>query len=193
MRLNRRAVRAGRHHDTMRITDTFAINRSTFPYLPCNDGTDFTCFVRDARREAGPVPHSLLWRRLLLPPRLRIRGLRVGGGDEKLHAPFAALAPGMQAVAAGQVASMMRPVGRAESLARDNRARIIALAQPNRIDRTLGVPLSTGLWLALHAPARTMPTIIARLKEALRTGMRHGTTQAVFRQPAGVAEASTRE
>ena len=91
-----------------------------------------------------------------------------------MHVPLAALAPGMQAVAAGPVASMMRPVGGAESLARDNRARIIALAQPNRIDRT-------------------PPAIIARLKEALRIGMRHGTTQAVCRQQAGVAEPSTRD
>jgi hypothetical protein len=40
---------------------------------------------------------------------------------EKLRLPFAAEAPGMQAIAAGQLDGMMLPAGGAESLARDNR------------------------------------------------------------------------
>lgn len=209
---------------TMGITDTFAINRSTFPNLPYNDETDFApismvtrvpfalmigahrreitdyaSFVREARREAGRLSHAS-WG-VGSSSHLAFEFVARAQGFEKLHVPFAAQAPGMQAVAAGQVDSMMLPVGGAESLARDNRARIIALAHPNRIDLTpgvptlgeLGVPLSTGLWLALYAPARTPPAIIARLNEALRTGMRHETTQAVFRQQAGVAEPSTPE
>ncbi len=209
---------------TMGITDTFAINRSTFPSLPYNDETDFApismvtrvpfalmigahrreitdyaSFVREARREAGRLSHAS-WG-VGSSSHLAFEFVARAQGFEKLHVPFAAQAPGMQAVAAGQVDSMMLPVGGAESLARDNRARIIALAHPNRIDLTpgvptlgeLGVPLSTGLWLALYAPARTPPAIIARLNEALRTGMQHETTQAVFRQQAGVAEPSTPE
>ncbi|SFL05289.1 Bug family tripartite tricarboxylate transporter substrate binding protein [Falsiroseomonas stagni] len=209
---------------TMGITDTFAINRSTFPNLPYSDETDFApismvtrvpfalmigahrreitdyaSFVREARREAGRLSHAS-WG-VGSSSHLAFEFVARAQGFEKLHVPFAAQAPGMQAVAAGQVDSMMLPVGGAESLARDNRARIIALAHPNRIDLTpgvptlgeLGVPLSTGLWLALYAPARTPPAIIARLNEALRTGMRHETTQAVFRQQAGVAEPSTPE
>ena len=120
---------------------------------------------------------------------------------EKLHVPFAAQAPGMQAVASAQVDSMMLPVGGADSLARDNRARILALAHPTRIELTpnvptlteLGIPLATGLWLALYAPARTPPAIIARLNAAVREGMRHEQTLAVFRQQAGTPEPSTPE
>jgi tripartite-type tricarboxylate transporter receptor subunit TctC len=209
---------------TMGITDTFAINRSTFPTLPYNDEadfapismvtrvpfalmigahrreiTDFATFVREAKREAGRLSHAS-WG-VGSSSHLAFEFVARAQGFEKLHVPFAAQAPGMQAVAAGQVDSMMLPVGGAESLARDNRARIIALAHANRIELTpnvptlaeLGVPLSTGLWLALYAPARTPPAIIARLNEAVRTGMRHETTQAVFRQQAGMAEPSTPE
>lgn len=96
---------------------------------------------------------------------------------------------------------MMLPVGGAESLARDNRARIIALAHPTRIELTpnvptlteLGVPLTTGLWLALYAPARTPAPILARLNQAVREGCRHPQTMEVFRQQAGQPEPSTPE
>ncbi len=209
---------------TMGITDTFAINRSTFPTLPYNDEadfapismvtrvpfalmigahrreiTDFASFVREAKREAGRLSHAS-WG-VGSSSHLAFEFVARSQGFQKLHVPFAAQAPGMQAVAAGQVDSMMLPVGGAESLARDNRARIIGLAHANRIDLTpgvptlaeLGVPLSTGLWLALYAPARTPPAVIARLNEAVRQGMRHETTQSVFRQQAGVAEPSTPE
>ena len=55
----------------------------------------------------------------------------------------------------------------------------------------LGVPLATGLWLALYAPARTPPAAIARLNEAVRQGMQNETTLGVFRQQAGAPEPST--
>ncbi len=209
---------------TMGITDTFAINRSTFPTLPYNDETDFApismvtrvpfalmvgahrreitdfaSFVREARREAGRLSHAS-WG-VGSSSHLAFEFIARSQRFEKLHVPFPAQAPGMQAVAAGQVDSMMLPVGGAESLARDNRARILALAHPSRIDLTpgvptlseLGVPLSTGLWLALYAPARTPAPVIARLNEAVRTAMTNEQTLAVFRQQAGSPEPSTPE
>jgi tripartite-type tricarboxylate transporter receptor subunit TctC len=207
---------------TMGITDTFAINRSTFPTLPYNDEadfapismitrvpfalmvgahrreiTDFAAFVREAQREAGRLSHAS-WG-VGSSSHLAFEFIARSQRFEKLHVPFPAQAPGMQAVASGQVDSMMLPVGGAESLARDNRARIIALAHPQRIDLTpgvptlgeLGVPLATGLWLALYAPARTPPAAIARLNEAVRVAMTNEQTLAVFRQQAGVPEPST--
>ncbi|WP_270936421.1 Bug family tripartite tricarboxylate transporter substrate binding protein [Falsiroseomonas oryzae] len=207
---------------TMGITDTFAINRSTFPSLPYDDErdfapismvtrvpfalmvgahrreiTDFASFVREARREAGRLSHAS-WG-VGSSSHLVFEFIARNQGFEKLHVPFAAQAPGMQAVAAAQVDSMALPVGGAESLARDNRARIVALAHPHRIDLTpnvptlteLGVPLATGLWLALYAPARTPPAAIARLNEAVREGMRNEQTLSVFRQQAGAPEPST--
>jgi len=207
---------------TMGITDTFAINRSTFPTLPYSDEndfapismitrvpfalmigahrreiTDYASFLREARREAGRLSHAS-WG-VGSSSHLVFEFVARAERFEKLHVPFAAQAPGMQAVAAAQVDSMMLPVGGANSLAVDNRARIIALAHPNRIELTpnvptlteLGVPLATGLWLALYAPARTPPAILARLNEAVREGMRHAQTLEVFRQQAGVPEPST--
>jgi tripartite-type tricarboxylate transporter receptor subunit TctC len=209
---------------TMGITDTFAINRSTFPSLPYNDETDFApismvtrvpfalmvgahkrqitdfpSFLAEARREAGRLTHAS-WG-IGSSSHLAFEFVARSQNFEKLHVPFAAQAPGMQAVAAGQVDSMMLPVGGANSLAVDNRARIIALAYPRRIELTpdvptlteVGVPLTTGLWLALYAPARTPPAVIARLNEAVREGMRNEQTLAVFRQQAGVPEPSTPE
>jgi tripartite-type tricarboxylate transporter receptor subunit TctC len=209
---------------TMGITDTFAINRSTFRTLPYNDETDFApismvtrvpfalmvgahrrditdfaSFVREAGREAGRLSHAS-WG-VGSSSHLAFEFVARNRGFEKLHVPFAAQAPGMQAVAAGQVDSMMLPVGGADSLARDGRARIIALAHAQRIGLTpgvptlteLGVPLATGLWLALYAPARTPAPVIARLNAAVREGMRHEQTLSVFRQQAGEPEPSTPE
>jgi tripartite-type tricarboxylate transporter receptor subunit TctC len=207
---------------TMGITDTFAINRSTFRTLPYSDEndfapismitrvpfalmvgthrreiTDFATFLREARRESGALTHAS-WG-VGSSSHLAFEFVARAQNFQKLHVPFAAQAPGMQAVAAGQVDSMMLPVGGAESLARDARARILALAHPSRIDLTpnvptlteLGVPLATGLWLALYAPARTPANVIARLNEAVRQGMTHEPTLAVFRQQAGAPEPST--
>ena len=207
---------------TMGITDTFAINRTTFRTLPYSDEndflpismvtrvpfalkvgthrreiTDFASFVREARRERGALTHAS-WG-VGSSSHLAFEFIARAQGFEKLHVPFAAQAPGMQAVAGGQVDSMMLPVGGAESLARDARARIIALAHPNRIELTpnvptlteLGVPLATGLWLALYAPARTPGHIVARLNEAVRQGMTNTQTLAVFSQQAGAPEHST--
>jgi tripartite-type tricarboxylate transporter receptor subunit TctC len=209
---------------TMGITDTFAINRSTFRTLPYHDENDFVpislvtrvpfalmvgahrreitdwaSFLREAKREAGRLSHAS-WG-VGSSSHLAFEFVARSQGFEKLHVPFPAQAPGMQAVAAGQVDSMMLPVGGAESLARDNRARIIALAHPYRIELTpgvptlteLGVPLATGLWLALYAPARTPGPVITRLNEAVRIGMRNEQTLAVFRQQAGRPEPTSPE
>ncbi len=209
---------------TMGITDTFAINRSTFRTLPYSDEndfapismvtrvpfalmvgahrreiTDFAGFLREARREAGRLTFAS-WG-VGSSSHLAYEFVARAERFEKLHVPFAAQAPGMQAVASGQVDSMMLPVGGANSLAVDNRARILALAHPSRIELTpnvptlteLGVPLATGLWLALYAPRATPAPIIARLNAALREGMRHEQTMNVFRQQAGSPEPSTPE
>ncbi len=207
---------------TMGITDTFAINRSTFRTLPYNDETDFApismvtrvpfalmvgahrreitdfaSFLAAARRQAGQLSHAS-WG-VGSSSHLAFEFVARHQNFEKLHVPFAAQAPGMQAIAAGQVDSMMLPVGGAESLARDNRARIIALAHANRIELTphvptlseLGVPLTTGLWLALFAPARTPAPILARLNQAVHEASRHPQLLEVFRQQAGVPEPGT--
>jgi tripartite-type tricarboxylate transporter receptor subunit TctC len=207
---------------TMGITDTFAINRSTFPSLPYSDEndfapismvtrvpfalmvgahrreiTDYATFLTAARREAGALTHAS-WG-VGSSSHLAFEFVARAERFEKLHVPFAAQAPGMQAVAAGQVDSMMLPIGGANSLAADNRARVIALAHYQRIELTpnvptlteLGVPLRTGLWLALYAPVRTPAPALQRLNEAVRQALTHPQTLEVFRQQAGLPEPST--
>lgn len=206
----------------MGITDTFAINRSTFRSLPYNDETDFApismvtrvpfaimvgahqrgitdfaSLVREARRQPGRISFAS-WG-VGSSSHLCTEFWARNQGIEMLHVPFAAQAPGMQAIAASQVDVMSLPVGGAESLARDNRARILALAHPQRVELTpnvptlteLGVPLATGLWLALFAPARTPAPILARLNQAVHEGSRHAQTLEVFRQQAGAPEPGT--
>ena len=165
---------------TMGITDTFAINCSTFRSVPYSDQNDFASIsmvtrvpfalmvgahrreIRDYAgfvREAGRLGHAS-WG-VGSSSHLAFEFVARAERFEKLHVPFAAQTPGMRAVASGKVDSMMLPVGGANSLAVDNRARILApaLAHPSRIELTpnvptlseLGVPLATGLWLALYA------------------------------------------
>lgn len=209
---------------TMGITDTFAINRSTFRNLPYNDETDFMpvsmvarvpfavmvgnhvrgvtdfrTLVSEAKRERGRLSFAS-WG-VGSSSHLAMEFIAGAQQFEKLHVPFTGQAPGMQSVAAGQVDAMVLPVGGAESLARDGRARIVALANPGRIELTpnvptlteLGVPLSTGLWLALYAPARTPAPLVARLNQAVRDGMANAQLREAFRNQAAVPEPSTPE
>jgi tripartite-type tricarboxylate transporter receptor subunit TctC len=55
------------------------------------------------------------------------------------------------------------------------------------------VPLSTGLWLALYAPARTPAPVVARLNQAVRDAARNEPLLAAFRNQAAVPEPSTPE
>jgi tripartite-type tricarboxylate transporter receptor subunit TctC len=206
----------------MGITDTFAINQATFRNLPYDQEKDFapvsmvarvpfaimvgasqprvTHFaqlVEEAKKERGRLSFAS-WG-VGSSSHLAMEFIASNQGFEKLHVPFSSQAPGMQAVAAGQVDAMVLPVGGADSLARDGRARILGVAAPQRLELTpnaptlteLGVPLSTGLWLALYAPARTPPAIIARLNEAFRVGCRNDQLLAAFRNQAAVPEPSS--
>ena len=209
---------------TMGITDTFAINQATFPSLPYDQERDFAPITLVAR-----VPFAIMvgnhLRRVATFPQLIAEARREAGrlsfaswgvgssshlamefiaahqGFEKLHVPFTGQAPGMQAVASGQVDAMVLPVGGAESLARDGRVRLLGIAAPERIALTpdvptlteLGVPLSSGLWLALYAPRGTPQAVVERLNQAFREATRNDQLAATFRNQAAVAEPSTPE
>lgn len=208
----------------MGITDTHAINPSTFRNLPYDPERDFAPISMVAQVPfalmVGPSQREIITFAQLSNEarkeraRLSFASWGVGSsshlamefvaanqGFEKLHVPFTGQAPGMQAVAAGQVDAMMLPVGGAESLARDGRARIVAVAAPQRLDLVpnaptlteLGVPLVTGLWLALYAPARTPAPMIARLNQAVRDAGRNEQLLSVFRQQATAPSPSTPE
>lgn len=207
---------------TMGITDTFAINQATFRNLPYDQERDFvpvtmvarvpfaimvgnhvrgvTTFpqlVAEAKKEAGRFSFAS-WG-VGSSSHLAMEFIASNQKFEKLHVPFTGQAPGMQAVAGGQVDSMVLPVGGAESLARDGRVRILGLAAPARVELTpnvptlteLGVPLSTGLWLALYAPRGTPEAAVQRLNQAFRDGAKNEQLLAAFRNQAAVPEPST--
>jgi tripartite-type tricarboxylate transporter receptor subunit TctC len=209
---------------TMGITDTFAINPFTFRNLPYDPERDFAPITMVARVPfalmVGPSQREIITFAQLSNEARRERArlsfaswgvgssshlamefIAANQGFEKLHVPFTGQAPGMQAVASGQVDAMVLPVGGAESLARDGRARIVAVAAPERLDLVpntptlteLGVPLSTGLWLALYAPARTPEPVVRRLNQAFRDAARNEQLLAAFRQQAAVPTPSTPE
>jgi len=206
----------------MGITDTHAINPSTFRNLPYDPEKDFAPISLIAKVPfaliVGPSQREIITLATLTAEARKERGrlsfaswgvgssshlamefVAANQGFEKLHVPFTGQAPGMQALAAGQVDAMMLPVGGGEALAKDGRARIVAVAAPARLDLVpnvptlteLGVPLVTGLWLGLYAPARTPAPVIARLNQAVRDAARNEALLATFRQQATVPEPST--
>src|ERR671921_1154437 len=90
-------------------------------------------------------------------------------GFELLHVPFTGAAPAAQALAAGQVDSLVLPAGAGEALIRDGRVRLLAALSPQRLSllpelltlQEQGVALSVSLFQAVFAPARTPAPVVA--------------------------------
>jgi tripartite-type tricarboxylate transporter receptor subunit TctC len=129
------------------------------------------------------------------------RVLRAAGGVEMLHVPFTGQAPGMTAVAAGQVDAMVLPAGGAEALARDGRVRVLAVTSAERLSilpaaptlREAGVDVVTGNWFAFHVPARTPDPVVRRLSAVTAEALRVPSVAEVFRQQATNPEATSPE
>ena len=129
------------------------------------------------------------------------RILRAAGGVEMLHVPFTGQAPGMTAVAAGQVDAMVLPAGGAEALARDGRVRVLAVTSAERLLilpaaptlREAGVDVVTGNWFAFHVPARTPDPVVRRLSAVTAEVLRVPSVVEVFRQQATTPEATSPE
>lgn len=122
-------------------------------------------------------------------------------GVEMLHVPFTGQAPGMTAVAAGQVDAMVLPAGGAEALARDGRVRVLAVTSAERLAilpaaptlREAGVDVVTGNWFAFHVPARTPEPVVRRLSAVTAEVLRVPAVVEVFRQQATNPEATSPE
>ena len=120
---------------------------------------------------------------------------------EMLHVPFTGQAPGMTAVAAGQVDAMVLPAGGAEALSRDGRVRVLAVTSAERLAllpnvpslKEAGVDLVTGNWFAYHVPARTPAPVVRQLSSAIAEVLRQPAVVEVFRQQATTPEATTPE
>jgi tripartite-type tricarboxylate transporter receptor subunit TctC len=107
----------------------------------------------------------------------------------------------MQAVMASQVDCMPLPAGGAESMMRDGKTRAVAVLAQRPLElipgaplmKDLGVDLTSGLWKAIYAPARTPPAIIARLNQAVREAMQTPAFIEAARQQGAVPEPTTPE
>ncbi len=133
----------------------------------------------------------------------QIAMLRIGeaAGFQLLHVPFTGAAPAVQALAASQVDSMVVPAGAAEALARDGGVRILAALSPARLALLPNVPtlieagvnLTTSIFQAIFAPARTPAPIVARLNEAVGAALAAPAMLEVLRGQAALADHTTPE
>ncbi len=122
-------------------------------------------------------------------------------GVRALHVPFVGQAPAMQAILASQVDFFALPAGGAESLVRGGGSRAVAVLAPAEVPlfpgvptvKSFGVPLDSGLWKAIYAPARTPAPIIAQLNAAVRQAMTAPQFMEVMRQQGAVPEPTTPE
>jgi tripartite-type tricarboxylate transporter receptor subunit TctC len=122
-------------------------------------------------------------------------------GVEMLHVPFTSQSPAMQAIMASQIDCMALPAGGAESLTRDGKSRCLAVIAQRPLEilpgappvNTLGVPLDSGLWKAIYAPARTPPAVLERINAAVREAMKAPSFIEVVRQQGATPQPSTPE
>jgi len=122
-------------------------------------------------------------------------------GLELTHVPFTGGAPARQAVAAGQVDFMCVPVGEGAQHTRDGACRFLAVLAPQRISgfpavptmTELGLPLSSGFWIAMYAPAKTPASVIAQINAAVGEALKHPAVVAAFATQYTAPEPSTPE
>jgi tripartite-type tricarboxylate transporter receptor subunit TctC len=120
---------------------------------------------------------------------------------EMLHVPFTSQAPAMQAIMSGQIDCMAMPAGGAETLTRDGKTRCVAVIAQRPLDilpgappvANFGVDLTSGLWKAIYAPAKTPPAVLERINAAVREAMKAPSFIEVVRQQGAVPEPSTPE
>jgi tripartite-type tricarboxylate transporter receptor subunit TctC len=134
-------------------------------------------------------------------PHLATERMLRARGVEMLHVPFTSQAPAMQAVMASQVDCFALPAGGAESMTRDGRTRAVAVIAPRPLEiipgvpmvKDMGVDLTSGLWKAIYAPARTPRPIIDQLNQAVREAMQAPAFVEVVRQQGAAPEPTTPE
>lgn len=204
------------------VTDTHAVNPAAMrnlPYVPERDFIpvnlitrvplalavgptrrgiqDLAAFIAAAKAQSNSLTHSS-WG---VGSTSQIAMLRIGevAGMQLLHVPFTGAAPAAQALAAGQVDSMILPAGAAEALARDGNVRVLAVLSPERLPllpnvptmKEQGVDLSVSIFQGLFAPARTPAPVVALLNQAVARGLQDPQMLEILRGQASVAEPMT--
>ncbi|WP_431271263.1 Bug family tripartite tricarboxylate transporter substrate binding protein [Dankookia sp. P2] len=161
--------------------------------------SSFEALIEAARAAPGRLTYAS-WGVASTPHLATERMLRARA-VEMLHVPFTSQAPAMQAVMAGQVDCFALPAGGAESMTRDGRTRAVAVMAPGPLAiipgaplmKDMGVDLTSGLWKAIYAPARTPPALLERLNLAVREAMAAPPFVEVVRQQGTVPEPTTPE
>jgi tripartite-type tricarboxylate transporter receptor subunit TctC len=204
------------------VTDTHAVNPAAMRNLPYDAARDFEpvtlithvplalavgptqrgvrdlrAFVAAARTKPGALSHAS-WG---VGSTSQLAMLRIAetAGIELLHVPYTGAAPAAQALAAGQVDSMVLPAGAAEALGRDGVVRVLATLSPQRLAllpnvptlQEQGVELSLGIFQALFAPARTPAPIVAHLNQAVTQALQTPAMLEVLRGQAALPEPTT--
>ena len=206
------------------VTDTHAVNPAAMQHLPYDAVKDFAPisnitnvplalavgpsqrgitdlrgFIAAAKAKPGGLTHSS-WG---VGSTSQIAMLRLGeaAGIELLHVPYTGAAPAAQALAAGQVDSMVLPAGAAEALAKDGIVRVLAVLSPQRLTlmptiptlQEQGVALTVSIFQALFAPARTPAAVVAKLNQAVLAALQAPMMQDVLRAQAALADPQTPE
>lgn len=206
------------------VTDTHAVNPAAMRNIPYDANRDFSPisnitnvplvlavgpsqrgvadlagFIAAAKARPEALTHSS-WG---VGSVSQIALLRIGAaaGFQLLHVPFTGAAPAVQALAAGQVDSMVVPAGAAEALARDGGVRILAALSPARLALLPNVPtlmeqgvnLTTSIFQAVFAPPRMPAPIVARLNAAVAAGLAAPAMLEVLRGQAALPDHTTPE
>ncbi|MCB4824615.1 Bug family tripartite tricarboxylate transporter substrate binding protein [Roseicella aerolata] len=160
---------------------------------------DFEAMIAAARAAPGKLTFAS-WG-VASTSHLAMERILRGRGVEMLHVPFTSQAPAMQAIMSGQIDCMAMPAGGAETLTRDGRTRCVAVIAQRPLDilpgappvASFGVDLTSGLWKAIYAPAKTPPAVLERINAAVREAMKAPSFIEVVRQQGAVPEPSTPE
>ncbi|WP_198384981.1 tripartite tricarboxylate transporter substrate binding protein [Roseomonas sp. KE2513] len=200
------------------VTDTHAVNPAAMRNLPYDPLRDFVSvsnitnvplvlavgptrkeadlqgFIAAAKAQPGVLTNAS-WG-VGSTSQIAMLRLADAAGFELLHVPFTGAAPAAQALAAGQVDSMVLPAGAGEALSRDGGIRLLAALSPARLFLLPGLPtlqeqgvvLSVSIYQAVFAPTRTPGPIVERLNGAIRQALRAGPLLEVLRSQAAIPE-----
>lgn len=120
-------------------------------------------------------------------------------GIEMHHVPFSGQSPGLLAVQAGQVDTMLLTAGGADAAAKGGQVKVLGVAADKRLElmassptlRELGVDVMAGNWFALHAPVGTPPEVVQQLSELTAKVMQDPKVREIFRGQAALPESSS--